>query len=45
MDVSTYTFNRVLARLKDSIKTGAGRPEFHRAIVRWEAIDGLGNQG
>ncbi|KAK1372496.1 Molybdopterin biosynthesis protein CNX1 [Heracleum sosnowskyi] len=36
---------RVLARLKHSIKTDAGRPEFHRAIVRWEAIDGLGNQG
>lgn len=36
---------RVLARLKHSINTDAVRPEFHRAIIKWEATDGSGIQG
>lgn len=40
--VSTY---RVHARLLQPIKTDPTRPEFHRAIIRWELNDGFGNPG
>ncbi|XP_058093596.1 molybdopterin biosynthesis protein CNX1 isoform X2 [Magnolia sinica] len=36
---------RVLARIKQPIKTDSIRPEFHRAIIRWELSDGSGNPG
>ncbi|XP_052180788.1 molybdopterin biosynthesis protein CNX1 isoform X2 [Diospyros lotus] len=36
---------RVQARLKQSVKTDPVRPEFHRAIVRWEVNDGSGSPG
>ncbi|XP_057473792.1 molybdopterin biosynthesis protein CNX1 isoform X1 [Actinidia eriantha] len=35
----------VHARLKQSMKTDPVRPEFHRAIIRWEADDGSGSPG
>ncbi|XVF19549.1 hypothetical protein REPUB_Repub11eG0121100 [Reevesia pubescens] len=36
---------RVQARLQQPIKTYPGRPEFHRATIRWEVNDGSGNPG
>ncbi|CAL9000586.1 unnamed protein product [Prunus brigantina] len=36
---------RVHARLLQPIKTDPTRPEFHRAIIRWELNDGFGNPG
>ncbi|XP_068658754.1 molybdopterin biosynthesis protein CNX1 isoform X2 [Aristolochia californica] len=36
---------RVNARIAQPIKTAASRPEFHRAIIRWEVDDGSGNPG
>ncbi|KAL6978017.1 calnexin Cnx1, partial [Sarracenia purpurea var. burkii] len=36
---------RVHVRLKRSIKTDPVRPEFHRAIIRWEVNDGSGVPG
>ncbi|XP_022891833.1 molybdopterin biosynthesis protein CNX1 [Olea europaea var. sylvestris] len=36
---------RVHARLKRSIKTDPIRPEFHRAFVKWEVNNRLGNSG
>ncbi|PIN06131.1 Molybdopterin biosynthesis protein [Handroanthus impetiginosus] len=36
---------RVHARLKQSIKADRVRPEFHRAIVRWEFNNGTGTSG
>ncbi|POO01496.1 Bifunctional molybdenum cofactor biosynthesis MobB/MoeA [Trema orientale] len=36
---------RVQARLPQPIKTDPVRPEFHRAIVRWEVDDGSGKPG
>ncbi|OMO77140.1 hypothetical protein COLO4_25318 [Corchorus olitorius] len=36
---------RVLARLKQPIKTDPVRPEFHRATIRWEVNDGSGSPG
>ncbi|CAK9188390.1 unnamed protein product [Ilex paraguariensis] len=36
---------RVQARLQQSLKTDPFRPEYHRAIIRWEVDDGLGIPG
>ncbi|KAF6166597.1 hypothetical protein GIB67_005459 [Kingdonia uniflora] len=36
---------RLQARLSQPIKTDPVRPEFHRAIIRWEVNDGSGNPG
>ncbi|KAG9457381.1 hypothetical protein H6P81_001889 [Aristolochia fimbriata] len=36
---------RVNVRIAQPIKTDAIRPEFHRAIIRWEVDDGSGNPG
>lgn len=36
---------RLQARLHKSIKADPIRPEFHHAIIRWEANDGSGNPG
>ncbi|GLT48396.1 hypothetical protein SLA2020_220260 [Shorea laevis] len=36
---------RVKARVQQAIKTDPVRPEFHRAIIRWEANDGSGSPG
>lgn len=36
---------RVQARLQQSLKTDPVRPEFYRAIIRWEANDGSGSAG
>ncbi|KAA8544413.1 hypothetical protein F0562_022425 [Nyssa sinensis] len=36
---------RVHTRLKQSLKTDPVRPEFHRAIIRWEVNDGSGSPG
>ncbi|XWS52742.1 hypothetical protein CRYUN_Cryun11dG0098200 [Craigia yunnanensis] len=36
---------RVQARLQQPVKTDPGRPEFHRATIRWEVNDGSGNPG
>ncbi|KAM3741039.1 hypothetical protein ACB098_08G145500 [Castanea mollissima] len=41
---NTHLF-RVQARLQQPIKTDLARPEFHRAIIRWEVNDGSGNPG
>ncbi|KAJ4850811.1 calnexin Cnx1 [Turnera subulata] len=36
---------RVHARLQKPLKADQFRPEFHRAIIRWEFNDGTGNPG
>ncbi|XP_020592276.1 molybdopterin biosynthesis protein CNX1 [Phalaenopsis equestris] len=36
---------RVHARIAQQIRTSADRPEYHRAIVRWEFDDGSGTPG
>ncbi|XP_071723301.1 molybdopterin biosynthesis protein CNX1-like [Rutidosis leptorrhynchoides] len=36
---------RVQARLKQALKTDKGRPEYHRAIIRWHVNDGSGGPG
>ncbi|KAM7258027.1 hypothetical protein ACFE04_013768 [Oxalis oulophora] len=36
---------RVQARLKQSLKTDTVRPEYHRAIIRWQVNDGSGSPG
>lgn len=36
---------RVKARVRQTLKTDPVRPEFHRAIIRWEANDGSGSPG
>uniref|UniRef100_A0A2N9J1U7 Molybdopterin biosynthesis protein CNX1 n=1 Tax=Fagus sylvatica TaxID=28930 RepID=A0A2N9J1U7_FAGSY len=40
----THLF-RVHAHLQQPIKTNSDRPEFHRAIIRWEVNNGSGNPG
>ncbi|KAL6002817.1 hypothetical protein ACLOJK_023039 [Asimina triloba] len=36
---------RVHARIKQPVKTDSVRPEYHRAVIRWELNDGSGNPG
>ncbi|XP_049932527.1 molybdopterin biosynthesis protein CNX1 isoform X2 [Nymphaea colorata] len=36
---------RVSARLEKPIRTDPVRPEFHRAIIRWQSNDGTGHPG